>query len=80
MLLHSPRGEYAILGLLTLLAAVLRVYKLSEWSYFIDELRSWQSTLAIYSEPLTTFLRPSRQTFWLIMKLSFDTFGVSAIA
>jgi hypothetical protein len=76
----STRGEYAVLGLLTLLALALRLYKLEEWSYFIDELRSWQSTLTIYSKPLTAFFRPSLDSFWLIMKLSFDTFGVSAIS
>src|SRR5437879_1332040 len=74
-------GEYTALGVLTLFAAALRFYKIEEWSYFIDELRSWESTLNAYSLPLSSLLHPSRQLFfWLIMKASFDTFGVSAIS
>ncbi len=74
-------GEYTTLGVLTLFAAALRCYKIEEWSYFIDELRSWESTLNASFLPLSSALRPSRQLFfWLMMKISFSTFGVSTIA
>ena len=75
------RAEYILLLLITLLAAVLRFYKLGEWSYFLDELYTWRDSLQAYSRPLTMVLYPNkRQAFWLITKLSMDIFGENAIA
>jgi hypothetical protein len=74
-------GEYTALGILTLLAAALRFYKIEEWSYFIDELRSWESTLNASFLPLSKVLRPHHGLFfWPMMNISFDTFGVRPIA
>lgn len=35
---YKPRYQYLSLGLITLLAAFLRFYKLGEWSFWIDEI------------------------------------------
>jgi len=74
-------GEYILLGLVTLLAAALRFYHLGEWSYFVDELHTWHDTTHHYTRPLISLLYPgSRQAFWLLTKLSLDTFGTHAIS
>jgi uncharacterized membrane protein len=73
--------EYILLLLITLLAAVLRFYKLGEWSYFLDELYTWRDSLQAYSRPLTMVLYPNeRLAFLLSTKLSMDIFGENAIA
>jgi mannosyltransferase len=73
--------EYILLLLITLLAAVLRFYKLGEWSYFLDELYTWRDSLQAYASPLTMVLYPDeRQAFWLSTKLSMDIFGENAVA
>src|SRR5262249_26535068 len=73
--------EYALLALLTLLAAALRLYKLGEWSYFIDEFHTWDDALqAVANPPLSWFSLSLHQAFSLITKLSLDTLGVRAIS
>jgi Dolichyl-phosphate-mannose-protein mannosyltransferase len=74
------RWEYTGLALLTLLAAALRIYKLGEWSYFIDELRSWESTLASAGWQGSYLNLDNRRLFWLITRASLDIFGVNSIS
>jgi mannosyltransferase len=77
----APRAEFVLLAMATVLAAVLRLFKLGEWSYFIDELRTWDDALRESSNPLVTLLYPNqRQIFWLMTKLSLDAFGVNEIS
>jgi 4-amino-4-deoxy-L-arabinose transferase-like glycosyltransferase len=45
----NPRTQYIALGLITLLAAVLRFYKLGEWSFWIDEIYTMGRAQAHYS-------------------------------
>jgi mannosyltransferase len=78
--LTAPWAEYAVLGLLTVLAAALRVYKLGEWSYFIDELRSWETTLASAGWEGSYINLENRRLFWFITRASLDIFGVNAIS
>ena len=77
----SPWGEYTLLILVTLLAASLRVYKLGDLSYFIDEFRTWDHTLNLASRPLSRLFYPnSYLAFFLLTKLSLTMFGESALA
>jgi mannosyltransferase len=77
----SRRTEYALLALVTLLGAMLRFHKLSEWSYFVDEYFTWEQ-LAKYSVPsFFDLLDPnSRHVFWLLTMLSFETFGATVLS
>src|ERR1041385_1890235 len=58
------RGEYLILFLLVLLAAALRFYKLGEWSYFIDEFHTLDSTWQFFTIPSPVIRPNSRAVFW----------------
>lgn len=73
--------EYSLLILITLLAAGLRFYKLGDWSYFIDELRTLENSSDPYSRSLSSLLYPnSRQAFWMMTNLSLEIFGTNAFA
>jgi predicted membrane-bound mannosyltransferase len=72
--------EYTALALITAIAAALRLYKLGEWSYFIDELRTWESALAHYTQSLDSPLAFGRHVFWVITRFSFDLLGVNTIS
>lgn len=65
--------EYSILVLIFSVAAMLRFYKLGDWSYWVDELYSLESSLNPYSENMS---RP----FWLITRVGLDIFGINAFA
>jgi mannosyltransferase len=84
MKLSSPPNawsEYTLLAILTLLAAALRFYKLGEWSYFIDEMRTWDDALRAPSQSLWSFFSLNHHhAYSLITNLIFDTFGVSTFS
>ena len=47
----QPWFEYALLFVITLVAAALRFYKLGEWSFWIDELYTINHAMAHFSTP-----------------------------
>lgn len=69
----QPWFEYSILFLIFSVAALLRFYKLGDWSYWVDELYTLEASLNPYSENLS---RP----FWLITRVGLDLFGINAFA
>jgi hypothetical protein len=74
-------GECTLLILLTVLAAGLRFYKLGEWSYFIDEFHTLANTHESLASTARRLFSPnSRAAFWLLTKMSLDSFGESAFA
>jgi mannosyltransferase len=74
-------NEYVLLVLLTLLAAALRLYKLGDWSYFIDEMRTWADVLQAQTYFSRSLLHLNQHyAFSLITKLLLDIFGVNAIS
>jgi mannosyltransferase len=58
----KPWMPYILLALITLLAAVLRFYKLGEWSFWIDELYTINHAMAHFSTPdlILSHIPPSR--------------------
>jgi hypothetical protein len=74
-------GECTLLILLTLLAAGLRFYKLGEWSYFIDEFHTLENTSEFFAMVDKRLFKPNtRAAFWVLTKISLDSFGESAFA
>jgi mannosyltransferase len=72
----SYRVEYGLLILLTLLAAGLRFYKLTEWSYWVDEYFTWEAVRDYSQPPLSGLFYPNtRHAFWMLTNLSFDVLG-----
>ncbi len=73
--------DYTLLGLVTLLAAILRGYNVGDWSYFVDEVQTLVDTPVFMERPWQTlFYSDYRQAFWLLTQLSFDLFGVNAFS
>lgn len=65
--------EYSILAFITLLASVLRFYKLGEWSFWVDEFYTLTRSLPPYGKILN-------KPFFMITKFSLDSFGVNALS
>jgi len=73
--------QYGLLAAITLLAAVLRFYKLGEWSLWIDEIFTINRA-EIHLNDMAIFLRNLPDTLWLPLSLIFtkfflNLFGVS---
>jgi mannosyltransferase len=75
---HNPRYQYVALGLITLLAALLRFYKLGEWSFWIDELFTIGHAQAHYSslELIARHIPPNRNWIPLSVMLTAGTLNV----
>jgi mannosyltransferase len=73
-------GECTVLVLLTLVAAGLRLYKLGEWSYYIDEFHTAAGIERFFSTSHPWFHPNSRALFYLVTKASLMTLGESAFA
>ena len=73
--LEKPRTQYVALGLITLLAALLRFYKLGEWSFWIDEIYTIGRAQAHYGslEAAIHFIPPSMSWFPLSVILTAGT-------
>jgi mannosyltransferase len=71
----KPRCQYLLLGLITLLAALLRFYKLGEWSFWIDEIYTMGRAQAHYSslELILRNIPPSRNWIPLSVILTAGT-------
>lgn len=65
--------EYLLLALIMALAASLRFYKLGAWSYWVDELYTFENGLRNYSDIL-------HRPFWIITKFALDVFGTNSFA
>lgn len=68
-----PWIEYVFLAIITILALLLRLYKLGDWSYWVDELYTLKSSTRAYVEILN---RP----YWIITKLSLSLLGTNAFS
>lgn len=66
-------SEYGALLVITIIAAVLRLYKLGTWNYFIDELHTLNNSLDIRSFSLV-------QPFFSMTKVSLDTLGIGKVS
>ena len=66
--------QYLLLGALTLFAAVLRLYKLGEWSFWVDEIASINSARTVLGHVLS--FPPPRISF-IITHFALNYFGVS---
>lgn len=60
--------EYLFLALIIAFAAALRFYKLGAWSYWVDELYTFENGLRDYSDIL-------HRPFWIITKFAIESFG-----
>jgi mannosyltransferase len=71
----NPRYQYAALGLIALLAALLRFYKLGEWSFWIDEIYTLGHAQAHYSslEAIVRNIPPHRNWIPLSVILTAGT-------
>lgn len=72
---YKPRYEYLALGLITLLAAFLRFYKLGEWSFWIDEIYTIRHAKAHFSslELIIRNIPPNRNWIPLSVILTAGT-------
>jgi mannosyltransferase len=73
--------QYYVLAVITLLAAVLRFYKLGEWSFWIDEIFTISRAQVHFSDTMF-FLRNLPSTLWMPLsviftEVSLKTFGVA---
>jgi mannosyltransferase len=73
--------QFLILGAVTLLSALLRFYKLGEWSFWYDEIFSVNRALIHFSDPVSLITNLPR-TLWLPISLITSNvflqyFGVS---
>jgi len=81
-LVNKPWTPYVWLALITLLAAVLRFYKLGEWSFWIDEIYTINHATAHFSTPdlILAHIPPFRN--WIpvsviMTAVALNTWGVS---
>jgi mannosyltransferase len=75
-------NHYVMLAAITLLAAMLRFYKLGEWSFWIDEIFTINRALAQYSnfETIVHYLPPN--SYWvpssfILTAQALNMFGIS---
>jgi mannosyltransferase len=73
---NHPASPYLLLGAITLLAAVLRFYKLGEWSFWIDEIYTINRTQTHFSNILSVLQNlPAR--LWLPLSFVFTKFALN---
>ena len=77
----KPWMPYVWLGLITLLAAALRFYKLGAWSFWIDEMRTINHAMAHFSTPqlIIKNIPPSRNWIPISVMLSAQVFNAWAV-
>jgi mannosyltransferase len=73
--------QYVLLGSITLVGALLRFYKLGDWSFWIDEIYTIQRTVIHFNE-LTAVFRNLPSTLWLpisfiLTHFSLEIFGIN---
>lgn len=81
----DARLEIAALTTVTLLAMVLRFYKLGEWSFWFDEIFTVNRVLAHFSNPAAMFGCGFPGSIWVQLSLvltcqAFNLFGVSELS
>lgn len=47
---QHPAAEYVLLALITLLALAMRLFKLGDWSVWIDEVYTWQRASSVFQD------------------------------
>jgi mannosyltransferase len=62
---NHPASPFMLLGAITLLAAVLRFYKLGEWSFWIDEIYTLDRAQAHYSSPELILKNIPPTRYWI---------------
>lgn len=74
----KPGAQYVWLGLITLLAAALRFYKLGMWSFWIDEIYTINHALSHFSTPqlILDNIPPARNWVPVSVMLSAQVFNV----
>jgi len=60
-----PVSPYLLLGAITLLAAVLRLYKLGEWSFWIDEIYTIERAQMHYANPELILRNIPPARYWM---------------
>lgn len=60
--------QYVLLGVITLIALILRLYRLGEWSFWIDEL-AYANRAQVHYNSLETTIRNLPTTVWLPLSL-----------
>lgn len=78
---QKPTYQYALLAVITLLAAALRLYNLGEWSFWFDEVSTLNRTLVHYAD-FETIIRTSIAHKFLPLSIiltsgALNLFGVS---
>ena len=78
---EKPAYQYVTLAAIVLLSAMLRFYKLGEWSMWIDEIYTINRAQIHFSDPVR-LLQNLPSTLWLPLSviftnISLQTFGVS---
>ncbi len=69
--------QYLLLGAITLLAGVMRFYKLGEWSYWIDEIFTINRAQIHFSDPLFV-IRNLPTSLWLPVSVIFTAVSLAA--
>jgi hypothetical protein len=74
----KPVYQYASLTVIVLLAALLRFYKLGEWSMWIDEIYTINRAQVHFSDPVRV-LQNLPSTLWLPLSVIFTNIALHAI-
>ena len=80
-LANKPWMQYVWLAMITLLATLLRFYKLGEWSFWIDEIRTIDHATAHFSTPqlILDNIPPARNWIPVSVMLSAQVLRVWAV-
>jgi mannosyltransferase len=78
---NNPASPYILLGIITLLAAALRFYKLGEWGFWIDEIYTITRVEAHFGD-FWGLLQNLPSRLWLplsfiLTRVTLDAFGVT---
>lgn len=78
-LLDTDKLQYVLLGAITLLALGLRLYKLGEWSFWIDEIFTINRAQAHYSSLELALRNIPPHTNWIPVSLLFISGALSSL-
>jgi len=74
---EKPAYQYVTLAAIVLLSAMLRFYKLGEWSMWIDEIYTINRAQIHFSDPVRV-LQNLPSTLWLPLSVIFTNFSLQA--
>lgn len=72
-------SQYALLAIITLLAAAFRFYKLGEWSFWIDEIFSINRATIHYGSVGSILLNIPPSTYWVPISILFTSASLHAL-